>query len=154
MSTNNYGLNQWESTDRIMMEDFNEDNAKIDAALKAEQEAREAAIRELTTAIPKIITGTYIGNNADTRMIDLGFTPKLVFLCCSDGRIYSHSGNTIQILGGLAFDGTPAFTSYNNESQLMVVNNGFQVRYEQFINSSFYLYTNAANITYHYIAIA
>lgn len=31
--TTNYQLNQWEKTDRIMMEDFNTDNAKIDAAI-------------------------------------------------------------------------------------------------------------------------
>ena len=28
--TSNYQLNQWEKTDRILMEDFNEDNRKID----------------------------------------------------------------------------------------------------------------------------
>ena len=32
--TANYQLSQWESTDRILMADFNSDNAKIDAALK------------------------------------------------------------------------------------------------------------------------
>ena len=32
--TPNYQLSQWERDDRILMEDFNEDNAKIDAALK------------------------------------------------------------------------------------------------------------------------
>ena len=49
--TSNYQLNQWEKTDRILMEDFNGDNAKVDAALKgqaealvAEQAAREAAV--------------------------------------------------------------------------------------------------------------
>lgn len=31
--TDNCQLNQWESTDRILMEDFNSDNAKLDAAL-------------------------------------------------------------------------------------------------------------------------
>lgn len=31
--TEKYQLNQWEKTDRIMMEDFNEDNAKLEAAL-------------------------------------------------------------------------------------------------------------------------
>ena len=48
--TANFQLNQWEKTDRIMMEDFNRDNAAIDAALKsnadaitAETAAREAA---------------------------------------------------------------------------------------------------------------
>ena len=34
--TSNYQLNQWEKTDRILMEDFNGDNAKVDAALKAQ----------------------------------------------------------------------------------------------------------------------
>ena len=31
--TTNYQLSQWESTDRILMSDFNSDNSKIDAAL-------------------------------------------------------------------------------------------------------------------------
>lgn len=31
--TPNYGLNQWEPADRILMEDFNADNTKIEAAL-------------------------------------------------------------------------------------------------------------------------
>ena len=38
MSTNhtpNYQLSQWERSDRVQMEDFNADNAKVDAALKA-----------------------------------------------------------------------------------------------------------------------
>ena len=36
--TQNYQLNQWEKTDRIQMEDFNGDNAKIEAALAAVDE--------------------------------------------------------------------------------------------------------------------
>ena len=38
--TENYQLSQWERSDRILMEDFNADNAKIDAALKAGADAR------------------------------------------------------------------------------------------------------------------
>ena len=38
--TENYALSQWERSDRILMEDFNADNAKIDAALKAGADAR------------------------------------------------------------------------------------------------------------------
>ena len=41
--TPNYQLNQWERSDKVQMEDFNADNAKIDAALKAEADARTAA---------------------------------------------------------------------------------------------------------------
>ena len=46
--TGNYQLNQWELADRIQMEDFNGDNAKIDAALKGQAEAlaAETAARE------------------------------------------------------------------------------------------------------------
>ena len=40
--TPNYKLNQWSKSDRIQMEDFNADNAKIDAAIKAESDARTA----------------------------------------------------------------------------------------------------------------
>ena len=37
--TENYQLNQWEQSDRVLMEDFNADNAKLDAALKANADA-------------------------------------------------------------------------------------------------------------------
>ena len=51
MSTNhttNYDLNQWEGTDKVLRTEFNADNAKIDAALKANADAiaAEAAARE------------------------------------------------------------------------------------------------------------
>lgn len=36
--TANYGLNQWDEEDRILRTDFNGDNAKVDAAIKAEAE--------------------------------------------------------------------------------------------------------------------
>ena len=38
-TTDNYQLCQWESADRILMESFNGDNQKIDAALKASADA-------------------------------------------------------------------------------------------------------------------
>ena len=40
--TQNYQLSRWEKDDRIMMEDFNADNEKIDAALKANADAVSA----------------------------------------------------------------------------------------------------------------
>ena len=54
--TANFQLTQWEKTDRIMMEDFNRDNAAIDAALKssADAVAAETAAREAAdTALGK-----------------------------------------------------------------------------------------------------
>lgn len=56
--TEKYQLNQWELTDRIQMEDFNADNAKIDAAL-AEQAAVLAgkASHADVSAAPKLCKG-------------------------------------------------------------------------------------------------
>ena len=72
--TTNYQLNQWAKSDRIMLEDFNADNAKIDAAIKA-----------VADATPKIVTGSYVGtgsygaSNPNTLTFD--FAPKLIILC-------------------------------------------------------------------------
>ena len=51
--TENYQLSQWAKQDRIMMEDFNADNQKIDAALKAEAATRAAAVQTLTNKVAK-----------------------------------------------------------------------------------------------------
>ena len=61
--TANFQLTQWEKTDRIMMEDFNRDNAAIDAALKSNADG----VAALQTALAscgncKIVYGTYTGN--------------------------------------------------------------------------------------------
>ena len=47
--TENYQLNQWVETDRVLMEDFNDNNEKIDAAIAAVQETvRYVLIAEAT----------------------------------------------------------------------------------------------------------
>ena len=58
--TTNYQLSQWSRTDQVKMEDFNADNAKLDAALKAEADARtvlEAKCGNVTMGV-----FTYTGN--------------------------------------------------------------------------------------------
>ena len=55
--TTNYQLNQWESTDRILMADFNADNAKLDAALKAQADAIAAkAAQSTVTALSQTVS--------------------------------------------------------------------------------------------------
>ena len=49
--TPNYNLNQWEKSDKVLMDDFNADNAKIDAALKGEAGARAAGDAALQAAL-------------------------------------------------------------------------------------------------------
>lgn len=70
MSTNkteNYQLNQWVGADRILMDDFNADNAKIDAALKglADGKADESVMtRELGHGGVncRVVCGSYVGD--------------------------------------------------------------------------------------------
>ena len=57
--TTNYQLNQWAKSDRVMMDDFNADNTKIDAALKANADAITAAAAAQTNCT--VVCGTYTG---------------------------------------------------------------------------------------------
>ncbi len=54
--TTNYQLNQWEPTDAVQRVDFNADNAKVDAALKAlsdqvVQKANQSALNTVISAV-------------------------------------------------------------------------------------------------------
>ena len=60
--TTNYKLCQWERSDKVLMEDFNEDNAKLDAAIKgqanaleAERAARISAVQAARDACPLVV---------------------------------------------------------------------------------------------------
>ena len=75
--TTNYNLNQWEAEDVIKREDFNADNAAIDAALAA-----------VAGGAAKIAWGTYVGTGGfgsnKPNSIELGFEAKLVLISRSD----------------------------------------------------------------------
>ena len=133
--TPNYQLNQWDKTDRIQMEDFNADNAKIEAALN---QATEIAI-----SASKLHFGTYKGTSSSSQTISLDFTPKIVLVCTVDGTFTSSSDSHF---GGLAFTNIPC--SINNSKIIEIVNQGFVAYY----NSSSKAAANA-NRTYHYIAV-
>lgn len=72
--TPNYALNQWEREDRVLMEDFNADNVKIDTALAAEAKARATADSTINATLSahsaalsklgncQIYTTSYVGN--------------------------------------------------------------------------------------------
>lgn len=69
--TTNYQLNQWEASDYVRRTDFNEDNAKIDAALKLKGNC-------------VIETGSYVGTGtygeSSPCTIACGCKPMLLFL--------------------------------------------------------------------------
>ena len=83
--TANFQLTQWEKTDRIMMEDFNRDNAAIDTALKGNADG----VAALQTALAscgncKIVYGTYTGNgksgSANPNKLTFSGKPVLVIV--------------------------------------------------------------------------
>ena len=56
--TSNYQLNQWERSDKIQMEDFNADNAKIDAALSGKAEASAVeGLSQTVAALSQTVSG-------------------------------------------------------------------------------------------------
>ena len=97
MSTNhttNYNLNQWEATDKVLRTEFNADNAKIDAALKANADAIAALSTQLTSGLAgkgncQIYTSSYTGTDTygQSAPCSLTFpgTPLVVFIgCCGN----------------------------------------------------------------------
>ena len=93
--TQNYQLSRWEKDDRIMMEDFNADNEKIDAALAAKADAEDVtALGETVAAVAaglgsggsncRIAWGSYTGRGtigaANANRLDFGFQPVLVVI--------------------------------------------------------------------------
>ena len=101
--TSNYGLCQWEETDLVLHTDFNEDNQKIDTALKNLQTAVNSKastssmnnavngvaqdVEELSLACAMVASGSYTGNGGygSSKATTLTFTnfnrtPKLVVI--------------------------------------------------------------------------
>ena len=134
--TPNYGLHQWEPGDDFLRTDFNEDFAKLDAAIKqvadtkADKKSTEAAVLALQTAVSQrveVVTGSYTGNGG-TLNISLGFQPKAVII---------PSGYTPMI--GLG-----------DCNHLVVVTTwGFQVVHNQVSGTT----ANVSGRLYHYIAL-
>ena len=150
--TTNYQLNQWAKSDQVQMEDFNADNAKIDAALA--QKADASALAALTTLVGvpvRLAAGSYAGDGAASRVIPLPFTPKAVFVILVNGYTYAFSNGfgPSAPYGGLAVTGHPAGASAEYPA-VEIVSGGFQVSYrtENAANR-----TNSANEKYNYIAL-
>ena len=128
--TTNYQLNQWAKSDRIRMDDFNADNAKIDAALKE--------VADNAAQAPKIHFGSYTGDGASSRVISLGTTPKAVLVFMNGYRIASGDGNTRY--GGFAVTGRDA-------EAVRICEDGFTI----YAGSSYF--SNMSGSVYTYLAI-
>ena len=93
--TTNYQLNQWEKTDRVMMDDFNADNTKIDTALKANADTAAAASAAVARCgNGQIVYGTYTGSGTygSANPVTLNFDHKPIFALVQDNA-YSNDDN-------------------------------------------------------------
>ena len=126
--TTNYNLNQWEESDRVTREDFNADNAAIDAAL-AEK--------------PSLAFGMFFGDGKTPRDINLGYRPTAVLVTDRNGSVVRDNGAAPSYCGGFATPsgyGTAA-TPFGNTT-VTITDTGFRVFY--YTNET-YNYTVATN---------
>ena len=87
--TTNYKLNQWAAEDPVLRTDFNQDNAKIDAALNAGMEA----VKALGETRPALLTGTYQGDGSttNTHLAQMGLNPRFLM-------VLSHNASQAHVL--------------------------------------------------------
>ena len=125
MSTNkteNLNLHSWEASDPVKRTEFNENWAAIDAA-----------VGELRGTV---VTGTYTGDGAEEREINLGFRPRAVLVTLSNGLAYQPN----EYYGGLAISGSDA-------ASVAIVDGGFQVK------SKYPIASNYSGQRYYYVAV-
>ena len=138
--TANYKLNQWAASDQFLRTEFNADNSKIDAALKA--------LNTVSGGKAELVFGSYVGNDATDRTISLGFTPRAMLLLNSSGA----TTNSRITFGGLAMTGKPVVLM--SFTILELVSGGFQVHRGLSADNSYMAADgNSAAITYYYMAV-
>ncbi len=150
--TSNYQLNQWEKTDRILMEDFNEDNRKIDEALAEEKAARET----LTAAMAmygncKIEYGSYTGTGTygSKNPTALTFTNKPFFIAirAEEGNFGTGADQKMILVHGSTWCKS---TDTSSNSHNFVTWSGNSVSW--YCTNSAYNQMNQSETVYRYVA--
>ena len=101
------------------------DGKATQTALSAEAAARESADDALQTAVSakcELFCGTYTGDGAANRWIDLGFAPKFVLIIDSNG--YVGCSFDAECRGGLFF---PGYGLREQSPAVLVEGTGFRV---------------------------
>ena len=133
--TTNYKLCQWEADDKIQRTDFNADNAKLDAAIKAV--AQRAAALETGKADKaqclRIITGSFTGTgSADPVHISIGARPRLLLIATNNTI-----GNSNERARFVTENGINVWFSHQNtpvvtfNSLITFTNDGFTITFTE-----------------------
>ena len=107
--TPNYNLNQWEKSDKVLMEDFNADNAKIDAALAALEsgKAEAASLAALRAVVAgkgscQVVTGQYTGygqyGQSNPNSLTFEKPPVLVLVSGTNTLVMARGGSRGYVL--------------------------------------------------------
>ena len=123
------------------------DALAAEVAKKAATAALDALSKKLAS-MPCLVTGTYTGDGAESRLISLGFQPKALLVMREEG--YSARPYTDDYYGGLALPGKPVClqTSYGTNYILTIESKGFRVYY----NRDRYILSNQKDTNYYYLA--
>jgi len=139
--TPNLGLSQWEAADPVLREDFNRDNALLDAAC---------------AAIPKMAVGAYTGSGTfgpdqAVTEITFDFSPRLVVVS-PDSTLNLH-GALVLVRGQSAFNGTGFLTDSAGGLGLAVTWGEKSVSWRCANGGSAEKQFNEKNTAYRYFAI-
>ncbi len=141
--TPNFQLNQWSGTDYVCRTDFNADNLKIDAAIKANADAISGAGNCV------IETGTYTGTGlyGESNPVTLTFqhTPQIVFLNLQEAAHYNSVPEYYILLRG-----TAGVTAYGASSTMPVSWEGKTVSWR---GENAQQQMNKEGVTYRYMAL-
>ena len=169
--TTNYRLCQWEASDKVLRTEFNADNAKIDAAIKAvddrlttvaagkvstsELAALKNTVTSQGTALSlrncRFVTGSYTGTGeyGVSAPNSLTFQQKPVFLCVTGGStalvLHLVRGQTAQNVSTGSTAGTLS-VSWGDRSVSWYVQEPIGTRVAADCQMN-------ANTTYHYFAL-
>ena len=149
--TPNYQLYLWEGEDRILREDFNADNAKIEAAIQGLETNISQALAAAGNC--KIATGSYVGTGAtgaaSPNQLTFAFTPQIVFLDVAVTEDYNTAPQYYILL-------RPAEYGFSRDTSSKIVLNwseyGVSWYSPQIMGGDSYQF-NVKDQTYHYIAI-
>ena len=129
--TEHYHLHQWEPEDNFLRTDFNEDFRVLDKALALK---------------PEILSGSYTGDVARSRVISLGVSPRAVFVVRQDGAMQSD----MYTYGGLALQGAPV--TMRDGNLVEITSSGIRVARGDLIEGRFYADAHRSRMSYYYIA--
>ena len=156
--TQHYGLCQWEATDGVLRVDFNEDNQKIDTALK-ELEAQDKTLAEALASQAetiqscgncRVVYGSYIGTDkyGVTNPNTLTFSHKPLVVFVQSEEVQRDQDIKLRLMRGISWavgmEGNYTWQNFVSWQEKSV---------QWYSSKSAHTQFNLSTATYHYVAL-